>query len=758
MVVARFVALLRCKVTGIVLFFLFSSLILLRDVWMAPGSRLPADVGDPVLNVAILQWNATVTPLTDTWWNFPSFFPARGITAFTEHLLAPSAVAGPVIWLTGNPVLGYNVVFLLALAASGIAMWALVYWLTRSVLAGLVAGIAFAFSPYRGVHLSHVQMLWTFGMPLALLGAHWFLVSGRRVALALWAAGWLVTVLGNSYFVVFFGLYLAGWLAWFASSRHMLRRGLVLLGTLVVASVPLVPILLHYKAIHATNALTRMLIEIRSFSADMTSLWMTSPHALASLWVPSSTTEGALYPGLLVVVLSCWGGWLTVRQARTPGSLKPSVACLVVAMAFACAAVLAGILGPLRTDVLGVQVSLSNSHKPLSVALLFTCASILALPSMHAALRRRDAIVFYLGSVFVVFLLCLGPEPTFAGKPILYGTPYRWLMEIPALHGIRVPARFWTLGTLALAIAAGLATMQIRSRFSAFASSIVWLPALAVLLIEGWVTIPAVAAPAWSVPPPGARGSVVLELPSGGVAADAAAQLRAVAGGYATVNGYSGYYPAHYTILTRGLRDRDADVLRVLLARTPLYVSVDRRDRRRAAWLNENFAAQRVEHASSQRDLYLLPQVPSIARPAQERLPLIARHATCAEDDLAAMTDGDLRSRWQCGPQVETQAVIFALDEARSVAGVVLSIGRFSSDFPARLTVAVSEDTAVWRDVWAGKTASLALQGVLADPARGEIVVTFPSTRARYIRLVQDGRDDVYYWSVAEVEALADSQ
>jgi len=37
---------------------------------------LPHDVGDPVLNVWILWWDAHVAPLTERWWNSPMFWPA----------------------------------------------------------------------------------------------------------------------------------------------------------------------------------------------------------------------------------------------------------------------------------------------------------------------------------------------------------------------------------------------------------------------------------------------------------------------------------------------------------------------------------------------------------------------------------------------------------------------------------------------------------------------------------------------------------
>ena len=69
-----------------------------------PASTIPMDVGDPALVASILEWNATTLPLSRHWWNFPSFYPAPGVTAFTEHLLGLWPITSPIVWITGNPL------------------------------------------------------------------------------------------------------------------------------------------------------------------------------------------------------------------------------------------------------------------------------------------------------------------------------------------------------------------------------------------------------------------------------------------------------------------------------------------------------------------------------------------------------------------------------------------------------------------------------------------------------------------------------
>ena len=175
------------------------TLALFHDVVAHLTTSLYSDLGDPLLNTAILAWNARHLPLSGEWWNFPAFAPLSGVTAFTEHLLLTYPVASPVIWLTGNEVLAYNVVFLVTPVLNALAAHRLVRELTGSTAAAFIGGMAFAFAPYQAVRVSHLQTMMGFGMPIALLGLHRYLATRSRRGLVLFGGGWLVAGLSNAY-------------------------------------------------------------------------------------------------------------------------------------------------------------------------------------------------------------------------------------------------------------------------------------------------------------------------------------------------------------------------------------------------------------------------------------------------------------------------------------------------------------------------------------------------------------------------------
>src|ERR1051325_2667958 len=141
------------------LIYLAIAAILFRNLLPVLTTHLFGDPGDPLLNVSILAWNAKHLPLTDAWWNFPAFAPFTGVTSFTEHFLGAYPLTTPIIWMTGNPVLAYNVLELACFTLNGVAAYALVRELTRSRSGAFFAGLAFAFAPFVGEHATHVQML-----------------------------------------------------------------------------------------------------------------------------------------------------------------------------------------------------------------------------------------------------------------------------------------------------------------------------------------------------------------------------------------------------------------------------------------------------------------------------------------------------------------------------------------------------------------------------------------------------------------------
>jgi hypothetical protein len=745
---------LDAKSSATAAFLVLWTAVLLFRLLPAPLTTVPMDVGDPLLNAAILHWNATVTPLTERWWNFPSYFPAPGVTTFTENLLGIWPLASPVIWLTGNPVLAYNVAFALSFPMAGLAMFALVRHLTGSSAGAFAAAVAFAFAPYRASQLSHLQTLWTWGMPLALLGLHQYMGAGRRVGLAWLGLGWLTSALSNGYFIVFFGFYLGCWLLWFGTTPTTRHRLPAVAVTLLIASLPLAPVLLHYVRVHAYYGFTRSIVEIILYSSDLTGIISASPKApVAARLVRSLHEEGTIFPGLATVALAAWA---VVRGLPAGAPSQASRAFGKLALALSALFVIAAIVAwrtDVRLEMSVIRLSLSRPWKPLALALACLVAALPASPRVRAAFVSGNPVFFYAASAVLMWVLCLGPQVRFNKEPLLSPAPYAWLMALPGVTALRVPSRFWMMATLSLAVLVGFAVARLVAS-GRRAPRVIAAIAVAAMLAEGWMDIGVAQVDLRLARPPAGTTAPVLELPAGSVAEDVAAEFRAVLGGYSTLNGYSGHQPPHMSPLLKGLALRDAEVLREIRRHMEVFVSVrtDDRDGWRS-WVMTTH--QDAVPVASSGDRTLLRLTKLAAPPRVDRdVPFRILDTSCSSDYAPLAVDGNLSTRWDCGNHARGQRITLDLGQPVTIAGVSPAVGPFEDDAPKHLEIDISESGHEWHRVWRGLTYAASLAGALQDARRHEVPIQFEPVEARYVRLTQIGDQTPFYWSIAELRVL----
>jgi len=298
--------------------------ILGADLLAGLHSAIASDPGDPLLSAAILTWNAQHVPFTDAWWQFPIFHPTRDTLAFSEHMLGLSVIAAPLYWTTGSTLAAYNVTLLLTYPLCALAMYALVYRLTRSGGAAFLAGLAYAFAPIRVSQLPHLQLLATFYAPLALAGLHAYLDTSRRRWLVLFGLTWMLQGAVTGYLLIYGSVLIVFWILWFVVASRRWRELRAILATMALGALPLVPILYRYSTVHAQHGFSRGFSEAGLFGADITSLLCASP--LLSFWGwlrVGCKPEGELFPGVALVVLCVIGGLVSWRGRSTSEAPSP---------------------------------------------------------------------------------------------------------------------------------------------------------------------------------------------------------------------------------------------------------------------------------------------------------------------------------------------------------------------------------------------------------------------------------------------------
>ena len=158
--------------------FALASVVLTLPLAQHPTRTLPSDVLDTLLTTWVISWDADrLRHGLAGVWNAPIYFPYLRTLAYSENLFGVAFLVAPVYWISGNPVLTYNVAFLFAFTLAGTGMYVLVRRLTGSRVAAAVAGAYYAFCPYRTAQaqLAHIQMLATGWLPIALWALHEYL-------------------------------------------------------------------------------------------------------------------------------------------------------------------------------------------------------------------------------------------------------------------------------------------------------------------------------------------------------------------------------------------------------------------------------------------------------------------------------------------------------------------------------------------------------------------------------------------------------
>ena len=452
---------------------------------------IPWDLGDPLLNCWILGWDLSrlaqlLSGDLGAWrgfWDANIFFPEPLTLAYSEHLMAQAIQVLPVYLLGGNLILCYNLLFLSTFVLSGLGAYLLVLDLTGNRPAAFVAGLFYAFAPYRVEQFSHLQVLSSQWMPFVLLGLRRFLHTKRAWPLVGAVLALVVQNLSCGYYLLYFAPFVVAYAVHGMGQCGRLadRRtwvGLVAAGVAVVLLT--LPFLLPYLAANASGGIARPRWEVELFSADVYSYLTATVGQRAWAWLQVyAKPEGGLFPSLTLLLLAGLGlaarlRILWVSSASAPQSgfemekaapwrrlAVGSAALLAAGSLLAILLIVAGAGSEVSSWLPGLR--LRRLQRPLLLLVLSLAALTLSPRARNLARALWMApFAFYAAGLLGAFWLSLGPTVTSLGEPLPVVSLYRWLYEnVPGYGSLRVPARFAMLVTLFLSVLGGWGALEI---------------------------------------------------------------------------------------------------------------------------------------------------------------------------------------------------------------------------------------------------------------------------------------------------------
>ena len=532
------------------------------------------DLWDAKLNAWILHWDFHQL-FRDPIHLFDAniFFPARLALAFSENLLGAAVFGFPMYAAGASTLVVYNVLFLLGMFLSALGAWALARQVTGDGAASLLAGVVYAFLPWRIDQIPHIQFQWGAFLPLLLLFLLRFLDSGRKRDLVLFAAFFAWNALANVHYAIFSGVLLALVLAYelLTGPAGSGRRVLAAVVAAGVAGLLVSPFLLPYAEARRLYGMERYFEEMEFYSGRLKYFLSSGSRN----WLYGRMTgrfagpEGSFFPGLLPVLLSVVPiAWLLRRRPeREAGSTEELAAggpsrwiwarivdavLLALLLLYAAAVARPGLrLGFVKLGDPGRLVAIGAVAILLRLAIAFP--KRFGYRDLSAYLRSRFSarnVVLFLAIGVAGVLIALG-----AHTPI-----YRFLFKSMGFlfRAIRAPARGIVLFHVALAVLSAWGLAILAGRRQGPRRVAVLSIALALTGIE-YRAFPVKVFPVESEPAPIYRwlsgvsvSGGVMEWPLGD--ADFEYEFRSTVHWKPLINGSSGFFPPQYQEISALLR------------------------------------------------------------------------------------------------------------------------------------------------------------------------------------------------------------
>jgi hypothetical protein len=308
----------RFLLATLILFVLLTAVMTYPQVFqMTDGVH---DDGDPLLLTWVLGWVAHQLPHAPArLFDANMFYPERNTLAYSETLLVPGLVVAPLHWMGVGAIFIYNLVFLSGFALSGVGVALLVRRLTRHDGAAILAGIVFAFPPFRIDHYAHLQLQQTQFIPLAFWAFHRLLDSGRirdGVLLGAFVACQMLSCMYYGLFLIPYMTIVCGTML--VADRSVTKARLAALcAAAAVVAVTMLPIGRAYLAARKVVG-ERGRAEVAQNSATWRN-YLAPPEVNAlygKVFERFMQPERRLFPGFVAVALALVGLWPPLSSRR----------------------------------------------------------------------------------------------------------------------------------------------------------------------------------------------------------------------------------------------------------------------------------------------------------------------------------------------------------------------------------------------------------------------------------------------------------
>ena len=306
---------------AVLIFFIIVSGVILHPRTTDMKGKLHAGP-DPKVLIWSMAWVHKIV-LSDpgNFFRAPIFYPHKDSFAYSDSLLVPSLLSLPFRLFTDEPTLLFNIATWLCYILSGFFMYLLVRNLAKSHVIGMIAGVFFAFSPFRVDNITHIQYASQQWLPLMIMAiVLFFLEKKKRWLFAASIFTWLTAMSCGTYLVMAvipFGL-LVG-LLWLAKPLEL--KDLIWVaaaGALLI--VLLLPFYVPLFKVTQELGLGPNIAEVERFSPDILDFgkqpkyFTSAPYKILPEKI--KTTYFSFFPGFLLSAAIIAAFLMLIRQTE----------------------------------------------------------------------------------------------------------------------------------------------------------------------------------------------------------------------------------------------------------------------------------------------------------------------------------------------------------------------------------------------------------------------------------------------------------
>jgi hypothetical protein len=783
----------------VLLLFLFLTFIHLLPLSLYPTNSV-THIGDPLLNTWIIShvYHQLLShPLKLFQANI--FYPHSQTLAYSEILFPQSLISAPIQYLTKNPVLAYNSVFYLAYLLNGFSMFLLVQHLTKSHVIGMVCGVMFAFNTFNFDHITHLQLLHSWPIPLAFLYLHKFFKDKRLKNSILFSVFFIVQATCCIYYGLFFLSILILVLPLFLL-MHRRKINLKLFCKLMIplglAGAFLFIISIPYQSLFKIFGFERGL----SGGADLANFLAINPNnvLLSKFMASLGRHEYFLSPGTFALFLAAVS-ILDKKIYFRPKARALRATILIIVSTCILMITMTKLWGGFYLDLGIFHLSVHNVAKQilicLIIGLLFLFVGFFRLlfrPENEHINENRHFFLYFFILVWALFL-SFGSALTFLGDSTsILPLPFKWFYNhVPGFKGIRMPSRYAIFVIFSTVLLAAFGLKSILAKFDKKRLAVWGSIGLLFIFNLEYLSLPQriYIVPIKNDIPPTYRwladradDGPIIELPfHKDMGNDAVYMYFSAFHRKKMVNGYSGFIPPAISYIRKIFETfpspASLDILKTLgikyvVLHTRMFKAT--KSYRVVQRLQDDFPLElhlieTFRYSPAQPHFFeeefgedLIYEVISskkhIKPEPKNAVSTISPESWTANSsqnstDLPLLIDNDLSTMWSTRkPKNTGDYLLVEFEEPERVEKVSLFLGEAHICYGIRIHVETSLDGIVWERFRNAYSPGEFTKNLIFSPLDLVQNIRIEPKKIKYLKIIQAGNDDTFWWAVAEMK------